>query len=918
MATKRITAVAASAALVSSAVFANLSVYPTNFVDNAEFEGTVVIGSMADSAAATSIIADLTAELSGDSEQVKITAKMTSTTGGDIVSALDDKTTLNYGADSTAGFEIEELDEDSTDLLADNDLDAENYEQTLSFVDTGAEFGYRLFDEVDANSATDGLYFDNGAEFATYTLTFTDALGLTATSSDAANQEYIGETLTIMGNEFTVLEISTTKLTLVGGANKVSLGEGDVSTVSVDGVSYEVSVQSVSDDKILLSINGESKSVDFNEVEDIAGITVGITEIVESDRDAVKGYATIVVGGQKIEFGGSEVQINDEDFTDIYEDYELNAVWTGTPSSESLTITYKIDDEILLSEGDSLSDSLFGAFTLSYDGVNNVDYSELAITSDKDSIDFAGNLYNGDAIPSEFQITADETVITADADVFTLGADDERIFFSGSVVNTAVAETLDGTVVTALNTNFAAAVAATDASTVAGDLLATADVAGVAANGYTVTLTQNDGLDAVPSITSETATDIVIEFDGDSNTATWTDIVTELNLAGTFTATLTSPTNGADNVVGADGQVMTLAGGAAAVDATTLTFDLSDAALDIDGQLFFTQETAKEDMHLYQVTSSNDDGVDSEISFDDLISTSDYNDRGADDLESDLESNTFTDGAQTVTVVLADLSEDTVENRNGRTGTDSTLYLENEMLLNFEAAESADSITLSYSSDADADDETILNDDIVISFSQVIDGANVDDTEAIKLQLGGGVVTGMEFADDSDFDLYVDSYGTMVKFDTEDFNSVTIMVPDKEVFGTISFNFGDAGSKVDTYTVDAAMADAKVAELESDGYTVTTESVSTEAVAFDITAPVMADEVSGMDDMIVVGGPAVNAVAVSLLGEGVVGVTDGEAVIRYFAESNSVLVYGYDAAGTQAAANKLNAGGLTGEEVNVQ
>ncbi|NQZ85426.1 MAG: hypothetical protein HRU03_06930, partial [Nanoarchaeales archaeon] len=59
-------------------------------------------------------------------------------------------------------------------------------------------------------------------------------------------------------------------------------------------------------------------------------------------------------------------------------------------------------------------------------------------------------------------------------------------------------------------------------------------------------------------------------------------------------------------------------------------------------------------------------------------------------------------------------------------------------------------------------------------------------------------------------------------------------------------------------------------------------------------------------------------VAASLLGEGVVGVSEGEAVIRFFAEENSVLVYGYDAAGTVAAANKLNAGGLTGEEVLVE
>jgi hypothetical protein len=810
IATKRITTIAATAALVSSTVFgANLAHYPTNFVDNSEFDGTVVIGSTADSAAATSIIADLTAELSGESEQVKITAKMISNNGGDIVSALNDKTTLNYGG----SFDIENLDEDSTDLLANGDLDNDNYEQTLNFVGTDAVFDYKLFTEVDATDATDGLYFSNGAAFAQYDLTFTDSLGLQASSAD--NSDFVGETITIMGNEFTVLEISTSVLTLVGGANKVSLGEGETSTVSVDGVSYEVEVQSVTEDEVLLSINGESKSVDFDEVEEIAGVTIGITEIVDSSRDAVKGYATLVIGGQKIEFDGTnEIQLNDEDFTDIHKDYEISASWDGTNSAEVLSITYEIDNEILLEEGDSLSDVLFDAFTLSYDGVNSVDYSELKLTSTKDEIIFDGNLYNGNSIPSEFQISVDEDASILDT--FFLGSDDERIIFSGSQI---VGNATDSTVVSSLE-----------------------------------------------------------------------EIYTGLTVSS-------DTTNVADE----------------------LEFNLSNALLDMDGLLFFTLELDKEDMHLYQVSSTSDDSNpgDSEISFDDLIDSTDLNDRSADDLESDLESNTFTDNSiDSVTVDLSALSELTGETVGMSHNAQSVLYLENEMLLNFESAESGAFITLTYSSDADADDEAIFNETFTISFAQDTLDA---DTEAILMAVtSANNLDAEEFADDSDYDLIVDAFGTMVKYDTEDFNSVTFMVPDEEVFGTVSFNFGAAGSSVETYTVSADASAAKIAELESDGYTVTTEVLSTEAVTFDIVAPVMADEVSGMNDMIVVGGPAVNAVAVALLGEGVVGVSEGEAVVRYFSESNSVLVYGWDAAGTQAAANKLNAGGLTGEEVNVQ
>ena len=49
------------------------------------------------------------------------------------------------------------------------------------------------------------------------------------------------------------------------------------------------------------------------------------------------------------------------------------------------------------------------------------------------------------------------------------------------------------------------------------------------------------------------------------------------------------------------------------------------------------------------------------------------------------------------------------------------------------------------------------------------------------------------------------------------------------------------------------------------------------------------------------------------------GVAMDEAVIRYFADKNSIVVYGYEGKDTQAAVAKLNAGtGLSGDLVNVQ
>ena len=152
------------------------------------------------------------------------------------------------------------------------------------------------------------------------------------------------------------------------------------------------------------------------------------------------------------------------------------------------------------------------------------------------------------------------------------------------------------------------------------------------------------------------------------------------------------------------------------------------------------------------------------------------------------------------------------------------------------------------------------------------------------------------------------------------------MVPEEQVEASVSLVFGGEAASSMTVTVDESAVADKKAELEDEGYTVvSTENVAASAVTFDVTAPVMDSAVSGSSNMIVVGGPAVNRVAAELLGlsfptYGVAsGVAMDEAVIRYFADKNSIVVYGYEGKDTQAAVAKLNAGtGLSGDLVNVQ
>lgn len=807
-ATKRIAAVAASAAMVSASVFgAGLSNYPQNFVSGGEFQGSVVVGAAAqamDSTSAQSIIDDLAAEFSGENEKVKITYR-SSSSGGETISAVKSNKQLNYGetigaVTETAGFDKQDLDV-LEERRFDNDISDEDYQQTITL--QNGEFNYALRDEVDGvDEIMDGVFYDNGDSFAVYTLTMDNSIDLSGANFD---QNLIGHELNIMGNDFTIVEATADgsdnmdKLVLVGGANKVSLGEGDSTTVTVEGKSYEVSVQSVSTDKVLLTVNGQSKSVDQYDTEDIAGVTIAVTDLVSSSRDSVKGYAEIVVGGQKVSLEAGNIQVNEEDLEDMFPDYDIDVAFSGT-GMEIITITYSVDDDTLLQEGDRLTDVLFDSFEIVYRGTNEPDYSWVSLSTTKKAITIDGELENGDSIPSELGLYYDSEGVSGGN--LTIGDDDFRVFTEDSRVDRAAA------------------------------------VDGVAFN----------------------------------------------------------------------------------VTSGNLTFDVSDNDIKDYGFLYAKD---LDDQFLYIISAVDNNNL--EVNFNDLIGGKDETDVELDAWDNDLEDGATYVLANTTTSVIIDVAElhNPVVTLAGALKMDLSDAEDVAMTTTADA-----SLTFSLDnteSEVDGDDADDELDAIVVDISFPTDA---DDKLDIKVANGNSDIENFANADNEDgtddAQTFVTSYGIMVEYDNQEYDSVRIGVPSEQVEGLVDLVFGNSGSTEMSVIVDADDADDKEAELEDDGYTIVkTETVSSEEVEFDVSAPVMDSEVSGMDDMIVVGGPAVNKVAAMLLGlsyptyGSASGVDMGEAVIKYYADSNSVLVYGYAKEDTAAAAKKLNAGGLSGSSVNI-
>lgn len=905
-ATKRITAVAATAALVSSSVFgASLADYPQNFVDNGKLDAQVVIGDSADSAAATSVIADLKADLAGGSK-VKITAKMAAA-GGKVISGVDDKQTLNFG--ESLEDVAEELDDGATSILDDQDLDNNEYTQTLTL--KNGDLRYDIFDDLDETEARHGLSYDGDEAYAEFVIDFSDTIGdvAGATEANIVWDKLIGESMMIMGNEFTLTAMRDTKLELIGGSNKISLGEGESTTVSVEGVTYEVEIQSVNSDEVLLTVNGETVSIDEADVEDVSGVSIAVTDLVASGRDSVKGYASLVVGGQKITFDGTSVEINDEKFTDVYEDYDIDVAFDGTANIfDTLTITYKVDEFTSLKDGESLIDPLFDSFMLTYNGLNDVEYSEFKVTSTKEEVKFSGMTNDNKEIPTEFKLTTDET----DNAPLYLGTDKKRIYHSGT----------DLAIDLIKSTDYMTGISDTGESPTAAE-----------AEVSTITFAGGAGATEITYNINGLGNRAVTVLAGDDESAIATKVAADINAnvpthsattaAGVLTVTAKSKESQTDltstRTAGATTTVtaaVTNQGVDYAASAGSVNFDLTVDNSDVQNNMFFSY-VAHDDTLLYQI-----DGIvkdDKEADFENLFDKSTESNVAHDKVD-DLDWNAavpITNDANGFIVEVSKLGM-------------SEIYLENELLMDFTHVESSSftdsttqTLSFSYYSDIDMDDVAFEANKFDIGMKRATD----EDTDAIELSIvstANDFIYNTEVVEDSDFSVYVDHYGTKVTVDTDKKDSVSIMVPDKEVEGLVDVNFGGAAPTVSTYTVDEDMADAKVKELEDKGYTVSTEKVTTSAVEVDISAPVIASEVSGMSDMIVVGGPAVNMVASKLLGLAYPamgtdsGLSAGEAVVRYFDNSNSVLVYGWDAAGTTAAANKLNSGGLSGSSIDVQ
>lgn len=148
------------------------------------------------------------------------------------------------------------------------------------------------------------------------------------------------------------------------------------------------------------------------------------------------------------------------------------------------------------------------------------------------------------------------------------------------------------------------------------------------------------------------------------------------------------------------------------------------------------------------------------------------------------------------------------------------------------------------------------------------------------------------------------------------------------VYADVVLQLGKRGSYQSSVFVNKDEV-AKMADyLDEEGYKILEiKNFTSQGIIYDnnfIIYDSQVENLSNISNVISIGGPAVNRVTAALLNlsyptyELASGVKFDEGVIKYFEDSNSLVIYGYDEIDTASAVNMLKRGNLTGLIVNTK
>src|SRR3989338_2425198 len=354
------------ATLGAVAAAADLNDYPSPFIQNGKFAGTLVVG---DKAAAEDVIgvSDVAMSLQyAASVKAGSGAGASTTIEGDAFQVRESGDELNLYENLNNVTTV--IDDQDLKALADATLRAKNdakYTQELTLPQINVQF--TTDDNADVEDPALFLKFPNARTAFTYKLDFS-----TPAESDmdtTTMKDYEDEKISILGKEYTITNAvnrsAATKLTLMACAYQTTQEVGETKTYNVNGKDYEVTIVVVSGDTSAsaltkLLVNDETtpslSKDDTYTLKD--GLEIGIKEILPTKAgDIQQNLVEFFLGAEKMVLDGTAgtLEISEENIDDTVVTITNDILSTGRRISQ-IQIVWTLDEDYYVPVGGKLSE----------------------------------------------------------------------------------------------------------------------------------------------------------------------------------------------------------------------------------------------------------------------------------------------------------------------------------------------------------------------------------------------------------------------------------------------------------------------------------------------------------------------------------------------------------------------------------
>jgi len=384
---KKISAIVTSALLVGmTAGFAAAASFPAPFsgAQAAIVVGTGVGVAQTDTTAATNI-------------QAKVGTTAAGTIGGEGDKVKLDRASdkINLGDEIATAWGTSLTKTNLPTLLADgtfNNKQNTEYKYNQKF-DIG-NLSFTHFSDSDLNNRvpTTGFKISSNTNVANYTLTFVTNPESAQTSGNL--DDFENRNINIMGKNYYILDFTNSsatngKLTLLDSATSATIIEGETKTVTMGGSSYEVAINFISTDEVILTVNGvnteklSATGTTYGNTYKLSdGTYVGIKSVNVQNYAGGTKNVEFSIGKGKLEVKGDagSVKINDKVIDDLYGYFTFGS--NGAKVNwQKMIIKWQVSDKAFLTPGKELEMPGFSAIkfinadpTISVKEMTRVDY----------------------------------------------------------------------------------------------------------------------------------------------------------------------------------------------------------------------------------------------------------------------------------------------------------------------------------------------------------------------------------------------------------------------------------------------------------------------------------------------------------------------------------------------------------------